>query len=218
MINCVKLLKMNSSSEEPEEYDSTQYQSFTFTFYQYLFYWDFIEPFVSNPISDAWQSIFARGNLVNKLRSLSFPMIICGLVLVFNSYLIFCLVAVKELRKPRFLLIFWQALCDVLSVSVMDFLYFGLFVNDFMGFYTKLPLPFKNFILCHSQAFGQLINEYSTGLVLGFFALERFFFVVFPFKAKFWLTSKFYCFAFLFIVTLDFCLWVLYAAFIAAGE
>ena len=44
----------------------------------------------------------------------------------------------------------------------------------------------NNFFGCYARGFGQLINEYSTGLVLAFYAVERLILVVFPFKSNAW--------------------------------
>ena len=51
--------------------------------------------------------------------------------------------------------------------------------------------------------FAHLINEYSTGLVLAFYAVQRLILVVFPFKSKLLLTKRFYCTSFVCVVIID---------------
>ena len=53
------------------------------------------------------------------------------LVLIFNLYLLISIAAVKELRSVKFLLLCWQASCDILSVSIGDFVFFVLMKFSF---------------------------------------------------------------------------------------
>ncbi len=169
--------------------------------------------------------LFVRQNpglperLINKV--LIIP--ILTLVTLLNLYLLICLAVVQDLKKSNFLLVAWQATCDLVSVALCDSVFYFAVRTRFLR--NLIPVqgsPVLNKILtlvvCHVSGFSQIINEYSTFMVLWFFAIERFILIVVPFKAKTMLTDRFYKRSFTAIVILDLLLWSSHSVAIATGR
>lgn len=136
-----------------------------------------------------------------KLNNDYLPWCSTFIIAILNTYMIICIFFVPKLRKVNFLMVFWQILCDIVSFPVL------MLAGSLVFKINKSEHPIYRFFSCYAKGYGQLINEYSTGLVLAFHAVERLILVVFPFKSKAWLTKRFYSFSFLFIVVTDCMLW-----------
>ena len=148
--------------------------------------------------------------LRNQLVVEIIPTIMAILVFILNMYLLACLFFVAELRKVNFLLVGWQAVCDLFSVSIGDSL---SYVLGYSAWWIRVQQDYSllriigEFIHCHLNGLSQIVNEYSTCFALLFFAMERFIIIVYPFTAKTLLTRNFYLISFVAIVLFDLLLW-----------
>merc|ERR1712150_24290 len=128
--------------------------------------------------------------------------------LFLNLYFLGCIAFIKALRQWRYLLIGWQAFCDIIGQCILSITVHAIWlidrhprargwVEDLIG--VKAWVELNDFKSCQMYEIIRLINEYSVGPVLTFLAVERFIIVVYPFKAKQWLTQNVYIAASIFI-------------------
>ncbi len=161
--------------------------------------------------SQAWVEFYRNEETIQAFRLRYIPIFISTLVILLNLYFITCIGFVRNLRCAQFVLVLWQAFCDITSVGLSDIYYFTIRETQWYAKIIKRNtwlVKIEEFSFCHLNGFAQLINEYSTSLVLSFFAFERLVLIIFPFRAKTILSKKFYLTSSSLIILLDLFLWI----------
>ena len=189
-------------------------------YYYHYYYFTTRQPLSMYIESDAYIYVINNLEFLTDLQLTYLPLSCSGFVISFNLYLLLCLCLVKELRAVRSLLIFWQGFCDIISVAVVDIIAFTLPNTDWFWKLHRYDWFGKilYFNSCHLLGVGQIINEYSTGFVLSFYAFERLVLIFFPFSAQSLLTKKFYIVTFLTVIIIDLTLWTNHAIAIHRGR